>query len=130
MNVTKQEISAADNREKFDKIKNNVWEQSVFENVEIVVGNPLSETKSECMIVIAEPRDPDMNRSIQKTYRDSYPEMAEMRNNFEIIEKTIKTRNIKNKDEVREITREIIKIKATDTKDHLWDLLKRVRIHE
>ncbi|XP_063901395.1 centromere-associated protein E-like [Zophobas morio] len=127
MNVTKQEILEADNREKFDKIKNNAWEQNAFENVEVVVGNPLSETKSECMVVIAEPGDPDMNRSIQKMFRDRYPEMTEMRNNFEIIENVVKTRNIENKDEVRETTRKIIKIKTIDTKDDLWDLLKKVR---
>ena len=50
--VTKEEILTVENREHFDLIKDKIWEDKIFENVEIVVGNPLSESMSECMMVI------------------------------------------------------------------------------
>ena len=124
--VTKQEILTVENTGNFDLIKDKIWEDKVFENVEIVVGNPLSESMSECMMVIVEPGDPDMNRSIQRIYRDRYPEMAEMCDKFETIENTIKIKN-KNIKGVKEITRRIIKIKATGMQGDLWNLLKRVK---
>ena len=50
----------------------------IFEKEESVVGNPPSQSMSECMVVIVEPGDPGMNRSIQRMYRDKYPEMSVM----------------------------------------------------
>jgi len=77
----------------FNCYKDNVnisWKEENFTNCEFRVGNLLT-TDSNFRVVLVEPNDQDMTTSIQRMYRDKYPELTQTKEDFEVIEHTTRT---------------------------------------
>ena len=63
-------------------------------------------------VVLIEPEDPKMEKSIQKQYREKYPELTDLKEDFEVIEQITKIRS-QNPDAYTR--RKIIKISHDNT---------------
>lgn len=110
--------------EDLKRCKVKKWPEKVFCNTEIIVGNPLDAKDMYTKIVIVEPDDKDMQKSIQKLYKDRFPELLETQEEFEVIQYSTKV-SIKGQTEIKE--KKIIKITYTGTGEDIWNKLKKVK---
>ncbi|KAG5871097.1 hypothetical protein JTB14_035794 [Gonioctena quinquepunctata] len=62
----------------FENTRALQWESSVYTNTAIIVGNPVAKKGDDVKVVIVEPDDPDMKASVQRLYRDKFPELQEL----------------------------------------------------
>ncbi|CAG9764433.1 unnamed protein product [Ceutorhynchus assimilis] len=67
---------------KIDKL----WVEEVFSNTEVKVGNPLDTKDGVIKMTCIEPEDVNMDKGVQKTFRDKHPELIEIDEDFGIIE--------------------------------------------
>ncbi|CAH1107115.1 unnamed protein product [Psylliodes chrysocephalus] len=105
-NEVLKSLEGVDDYKKFAQLAENDWEDTLFTNTEVVVGNPISTPDASVKVVIVEPEDPDMNASIQRINRDKYPELSEIKCDFEVMEQL--TRLTPQKEKVSR--RKIVKI--------------------
>lgn len=64
--------------ESFKDIADKKWDQGLFQNVNVLKGNPL-DTKSEVLkVVFVEEQSPDMSEGIKLLYRKRFPEIVDM----------------------------------------------------
>ncbi|CAH1103758.1 unnamed protein product [Psylliodes chrysocephalus] len=90
---------------------------------DIEKGYPFESGKQSAKVVMVEPKDPKMNNGIQKIYKDKYPELEQIEDDFEILEETIKLRS---KRHVQKNSK-IIRIVPNDKEDDLWAYLSKVK---
>lgn len=101
------------------------WEQDLFKQTEITVGNPLTTDDQTTKVVLFEPTDKEMNSSIQRLYRDKFPELTSIKDEFEVIEQITK---IKSEHEGTKLsTKKIIKVQHDKNTKDIWEKLKRIR---
>lgn len=105
-------------------MENHDWDQKLYVNTEIVVGNPLDADDTITKVVLVEPSDPEMNKSIQKLYKDKFPELGSINNDFEIIEQTTRIRSRTPKEHSH---RKIIRVSHDGTPQDVWEKLKMIR---
>ncbi|KAL1487651.1 hypothetical protein ABEB36_015695 [Hypothenemus hampei] len=77
----------------FEKVAKRQWHQDNFKNTEVIVGNPLNSKTKDVKVVIKEPDGSEMERSIQKIYKDTYPEISTITEEFDILEQHTRTRS-------------------------------------
>lgn len=65
-------------------IENLIWPDDVYTNSKVIVGDPLGTEDGTVRVVMVEPKDPDMQASIQKMFKDKYPELADLTDPFEV----------------------------------------------
>jgi hypothetical protein len=118
-----EEIKNARTLEGFEKVKGFNWTETQFENVKMVMGNQImsrEETVAKCVIV--EPDDGAMDKSIQKMYRDRFPELCDSDRDFETF--VVK---MGRGEEQRQTTRKLVKIKIDGTDGNLWEQVTKLR---
>lgn len=93
------------------------WDNKLFTNSEIRVGNPLTTEDSVVKVTIVEPHDLNMEKSIQRLFKDKYPELGNLKEEFEVVDQIIKIRT-KSPNEI--INRKIIKILHNGNDQELW----------
>lgn len=55
-----------------------IWDESLFANVAIQAGNPLNTEDEIGKVVFVGKTDADMSKSIQKLYKERYPELKRL----------------------------------------------------
>ncbi|KAJ3661610.1 hypothetical protein Zmor_005998 [Zophobas morio] len=105
-------------------IERHRWDDNIYIRSEIKVGNPLETKDSVVKVVIVEPEDLERNISIQKIYRDRFPELMSVDEDFEVLEQITRTRT-KERGELAQ--RKIIKVTYDGTEQNLWDQLQKVK---
>lgn len=107
------------NFKEFQEISKKEWPSNIYSSTEIKIGNPLATKDSAVKVVFVEPEDTQMTRSIQSLYKDRYPELLEIEEDYGILEQVTKIGNMESR-------RKVIKILATNPED-LWEKLNRLK---
>ncbi|KYB24568.1 hypothetical protein TcasGA2_TC031704 [Tribolium castaneum] len=100
------------------------WNDSLFRNVEVKVGNLLATEDNVVKVILVEHDDREISRSIQRLYRDRYPELKEMEGDFVTLEQVSRLRI---KGETKTFQRKVIKINIGTDEKSVWDSLTRLR---
>lgn len=82
-------IEGIDNLEKWNTVQDKTWDAKIFKNSDIVVENPLN-TNEEVKTVIVESEDTNMDQGIQRLYKEMYPELEHLENEFEVLQQLTK----------------------------------------
>lgn len=56
--------------ETWKMVEDKEWNNKLYKNTEITIGNPLKAEEEAVKAVFVEPSDPEMERSIQKLYKE------------------------------------------------------------
>ncbi|CAH0561746.1 unnamed protein product [Brassicogethes aeneus] len=111
--------------EDFTKIEDRPWAETLFKNTEIRTGDPTTCKESTIKVVLIEPRD-EMTESIQKIYKNKYPELGEMKQDYGSLHRVTKIRT--DMEEVSKEEQEVFKIKTTDDNKDIWEKLCRLKV--
>lgn len=98
--------------------------EEFYKNTEIIQSNPIV---SACPthVVFVEKEDAELKRGIQRDYSDRFPELLEMKEQYEFLEETT-TAKRNNKNTMRNI--KIIKVENYGNKEEdLWSHLKNIK---
>ncbi|CAG9833250.1 unnamed protein product [Diabrotica balteata] len=122
---SQKRISKLDNINSFEtweETANLTWDDKVYKRTNVVIGNPITTGNDIVKVVMVEPNDPQMSNSIQRLYRDKYPELAELEADYEVLEQstTIKSKGAKE-------TKKIIKIKQNGDRKQIWEKINMVK---
>lgn len=121
--ITGEEVRNIHTYEQLVDLSKYTWPDDIGKNVKIRVGNPLHNQENEYSVVLVDTQDREMNKSIQRMYKDRYAELATLNKDFNEIKNTIIT-NTEEK-ETRKI-KQIIKIVFQDYKQDLYNKLKHL----
>jgi hypothetical protein len=111
-------LDGIDNLQAWKEVERKTWEEQVFSNTKITIGNPVTASNLAVKVVLTEPGNPEMENSIQRIYRDRFPELTEGTEDFEILEQI--SRNLSKRD--RELAkRTVINITQDGSDEDLWD---------
>lgn len=104
--------------ENWSKVADIEWDESIFSNVEVIAGNPVNAGDHIKKVILVGDSDEAMTKSIQKIYRERYPELEQLKEDIEVIELSTrdKKKNILSK-------KTIIKIRHNETEEDLWKKL-------
>ncbi|CAG9825659.1 unnamed protein product [Phaedon cochleariae] len=106
--------------EKWRTIAHKNWDERLWANTETKKGNPI-QTKDEVVkVVLVNKQQLDMNLGIQRLYRERYPELLSVTEDFDIMEQSTKMRS---KDGYVLSRRKIVKITHDGTEDDTWNKL-------
>nr|XP_022921021.1 trichohyalin-like [Onthophagus taurus] len=100
------------------------WEEEDFRNAYMVVGNPVWQAKTETKVVLIEPDDEEMEKSIQQQYKRAYPILEELLDDCEEVEmtNTTKVRGVE-----RKHVEKIFKVRIGKTEREMWNSLNKIR---
>ncbi|KAJ8933806.1 hypothetical protein NQ314_013778 [Rhamnusium bicolor] len=110
--------------EKWKEEEIKTWDENIFTNTEIKVGNPLATKDDVAKTVLVEPTDPKMEKSIQELYRETYPELDDIIDDFGTLEQVTRVKCQAPKNYTRKT---IIKICHNSTDEDLWEKISRLR---
>lgn len=122
---TLRSLEGIDSLEKYRQVENMAWDKTLFSKTEITVGNPLTTDNQTTKVVLVEPNDLEMNTSIQRLYREKFPELTEITNDFEIIEQITKVKSSNSTTKLS--TKKVIKVTHNGTTQDIWEKLVRIR---
>lgn len=122
--VTRETVKNITGFSDFDKIRNLSWDENIFRNIKTIVGNPVNTVTEGYSVVLVEAHDQKMNKYIQKLYRERFPELIDMKDDFESLEQITRT---KKGDEQIEKNHRVIKIKLDDDKEDVWQKCVMIR---
>ncbi|KAL1487804.1 hypothetical protein ABEB36_015559 [Hypothenemus hampei] len=108
--------------EKFKSINSKEWDNKNFVNIKIKIGNPIYDEEHNVSVIIKEPDDPNLEKSIQKIYKDRFPEIKNVKEEFEILEQIIRT-----KSGVNRSIKKIIITKYNGSLEDAWNVLTKIR---
>ena len=109
----------------FEAVAGLSWDASVFTNVEVKVGNPLDTPHDTVKCVLVEPQDPRMDASIQRLYRDRFPDIAGIADKVAVVEQF--TRRKGTGGVTMETTQKIVKLHHDGSEKSIWDVLQTLR---
>ncbi|CAG9825660.1 unnamed protein product [Phaedon cochleariae] len=98
------------------------WEETVYTNTKIITGNPLNSEDCVVKVVIVEPSDPGMKDSIQRMYKEKFPELPSLEGDFEVIEQITRIRGTGDTHR-----KKIVKMAYDETSRGLWGKLSELR---
>jgi hypothetical protein len=116
-------LDGIDNLQEWKEVERKTWEEQVFSNTKITIGNPVTSNLA-VKVVLTEPEDPEMENSIQRIYRDRFPELTEGTGDFEILEQISRIRSKRDRELAK---RTVIKITQDGSDEDLWGKLSRLR---
>lgn len=71
--------------EQWKTAETKVWAKSAYSNTEVLIGNPLAAEDSAVKVVWIEPKDTQMEQSIQKMFKNKFPELADSKEELEVL---------------------------------------------
>ncbi|XP_066157687.1 uncharacterized protein [Euwallacea fornicatus] len=116
------QIEGVDTYQKFKEIMDKNWEENIYENTEIKIGNPLETKMTTVKVVMTEKGDKNMERGIQRLYKKRYPELLEGDENYEVLEQTTNYKNAKQK-----MGQKLIRIELSGREEDLWEQMERMK---
>lgn len=112
--------------EGYYQVKDREWEDATYTNTEVRVGNPIDSASSVTKVVLVEPDDINMDRSIQRLYRDRFPELADIAADYEVLEHEVRTR-MKESQAHAASCNKIIKACHKGTDNDIWNRLQMIK---
>ncbi|CAH1107100.1 unnamed protein product [Psylliodes chrysocephalus] len=122
--ATLKSLEGIESLDNYSQVEGMTWEKELFKQTEVIVGNPLTTGDKITKVVLVEPKDPEMNNSIQRLYREKFPELASIQEDFEVLEQTTK---IKSKESAELSTRKVIKVTHDGSTKDIWEKLNKIR---
>lgn len=116
-------VKGIETLQQWREIASRQWSQTAFITTEIKVGNPILSKDEVIKVILVDKEDLGMETNIQRMYRDRFPELLEITNDFEALEQQTKRYG---EDEVIS-TRKIFKITHDGTEEDTWGKLRRLR---
>lgn len=105
-------------------LMNKPWTNEVYQRTETTNGSPLQTKDHVIKVVIIEPTDQQMNKSIQRAYRERYPELATATGDFAVLEQTTYIRHMNNREKVM---RKLVKLEYDGSTQDLWDKILQLK---
>ncbi|XP_071052973.1 uncharacterized protein [Onthophagus taurus] len=93
------------------------WEEDLYTNTEIRVGNPIKSPDNIVKVVVLEPEDAQMERGMQKAYRERYPELLQISDDFGFVEQNYK---VGSRGRMEEGRRKIVKFGYDGTEEDMF----------
>ncbi|KAK9874526.1 hypothetical protein WA026_005370 [Henosepilachna vigintioctopunctata] len=121
-NESLKTLSGVTTLEDFLSIENKEWDEKIFTNTEVILGNPLNTEEGIVKVVFVNKKEPSMNRSIQKLFKERFPMLGQPEEDIEILEQI--TRNRK---QTSEIKQKIIKMIYQEDDRSIWEVLEKLR---
>jgi len=101
-------------------IADRKWDTKLFTNVGIKIGSPLETDSNVVKVVIVEPDDLQMEKSIQQMFKARFPELKYLEAPFDLLEVTTRTKRLTT-------TQEVVKITWDGIEEHLYEQLTALR---
>ena len=118
--VNNLDLDYANSLAKWKEIETLKWNDEVFRNTQVKFGNPLVAHDTTTKVILVEPEDPNMENSIQKMFRDRYPELVNLNEEFGLLEEITKVGP-------KQVCRKVIKATHNGTDEDIWNKLIRIR---
>ncbi|CAG9759606.1 unnamed protein product [Ceutorhynchus assimilis] len=110
-------ISECDTYQKWEEMANKNWSEEVYTNTEMKVGSPMDTKDQTTKVVWVGPTELNMEKGIQKIFRDKFPELLEIQEEFGTLEQENK---IKTCNTGQTTKRKIVKITHNDTEEEIY----------
>lgn len=107
--------------EKYKELEKMRWKEELSSNVKTIAGNPLNTEDAVKKVVLVGNRDPGMSKSIQKIYKERYPELEHLTEDIDYLETF--TRDRRNKTLSKKT---IIKLTHEESQEDLWAKMKQL----
>jgi SH3-like domain-containing protein len=115
-------LQGIDTLEKWVAAEKKEWSGEVYTNTSVLVGNPLVDVKDSIVkAVLVEPTDAAMDLSIQRLYRNRFPELASVKEEWAVLEQITQLEGAK------PIRRKVFRIGHLGTDLDVWEKINRLR---
>nr|XP_022921024.1 uncharacterized protein LOC111429365 [Onthophagus taurus] len=122
--MMEREINEAATFQQWKIVAEKNWKERYYRKTRIKEGNPLWQQEIETRVVVVEPDDDDMTRSLQNQFKRAYPVLAELKERYEEVELTTKTK-------IRGIERErkekVIKLIIEKSDISVWKMMQELK---
>ncbi|KAK9882864.1 hypothetical protein WA026_023558 [Henosepilachna vigintioctopunctata] len=108
--------------EDFLNIENKEWDDKIYTNTEVILGNPLNTEEGTVKVVFVNKNELSMTRSIQKLFKERFPMLGNPEEEMEILEQTTRNRR-----QTSEIKQKIIKMIYKEDDRNIWEMLEKLR---
>lgn len=105
---------------KWKQIADKNWEAKLLANTEIKIGSPLETETSIAKVVIVEPDDLEMEKSIQYMFKSRFPDLTDLDDPVDVLEVTTCSRK-------KTSTQKVIKLVWNGNEEDMWDKLIALR---
>ncbi|XP_022908766.2 trichohyalin-like [Onthophagus taurus] len=122
--IEEQEINRAVTYEEWKRLVNKKWKRRYYNRTAVKEGNPLWQQQVTTRVVVVEPEDENMTRSIQSQFKMAYPGLEELNEKYEEIERTTKTK-IRGKEIER--NEKVIKLTVEKTDLSVWKAMSELK---
>lgn len=119
------EIDLLDTYDKWQEKGDLRWDDKIYTNTEIEIGNPIKAKDTVIKVVTVEKEDQQMEQGIQRIFKDRYPELKACTEDFQIFEQHTRIRSQNKNEEVGKRT--VVKIRLNGTEEDLWDKLMKLK---
>ncbi|XP_050306719.1 uncharacterized protein LOC126743597 [Anthonomus grandis grandis] len=104
--------------------KNLKWSNKCYNRTETKIGNPLDTKDTTVKVVLVENDDIPMDKYIQRLYRNRFPELREIGEEYEVVKRITK---VKYTNRVDTSCQKIVKISLKGTEEDLFEKLIRLK---
>ncbi|CAH0563000.1 unnamed protein product [Brassicogethes aeneus] len=116
-------IEKIDSFDDYAAVTEEKWKDYSYSQTSVMVGNPVATKDSTTKVVFVEKSDPNMDKGIQKLFKERCPELLS-ENKFDVVEQRIYTRTGGTEKESR---KKIIKAWHNGTEEDLWNNLLKIK---
>lgn len=121
---TLRDLRKGDTYEEFEQMRDLNCEDNVYKNTSIEeTGSPLEAGNDRVKVIWVDPNDPSLTKGIQRLYKERYPILANILNDFEIIEQITRTSSGETN------TQKVIRAVQGPDERALWDNLVKIKGH-
>jgi hypothetical protein len=117
-------LEKTDTFEQWGAIANKKWKEDLFTNTVVVVGTPFETKDDVTKVVLVEPEDRDMDKGIQRAFRERYPELRFGDREVDVVEQTTRVRSQLPGEVAR---RKVVKIMHDGMEGDLWSKFCELR---
>lgn len=116
------DLGNGNTKEEFDTLRDKKWDENIYRVTYLEENeNPIHNDNIKTKIIWIDPEDTEMEKGLQRGYKEKYPSLTQMKGNFEMMEQITKSGNQK----LNHI--KIFKIVQGKNEQMLWDNIQKVK---
>lgn len=116
------DIQYYDTFEKFNDTIDQDWDEETFTRTEIITGNPVHDKEAAVKTVLVEENDTGMENSIQRQFRDRYPDLRDIEGDMGVLEQVLRRTQAETPRRLK-----IIKLKMGKDLGEFWSKLQLLK---
>ncbi|XP_074034771.1 uncharacterized protein [Leptinotarsa decemlineata] len=101
------------------------WDEAVYRKTEVIRGNPVKTKNNVTKVLMVDKSQEDNTETIIKLFKERFPELEEVEEDFEILEEIT---NRRASGQLQETRRKVIKFDYDGSTMDLWNKLNRVKL--